>query len=55
MAFIGHVGPGFGEVGSFDNYANIPSFLKIQGTVLMLMGRLEIFGFIQFLFIRMWR
>ena len=55
VAFIGNVGPGFGEVGSLDNYANIPPFLKLQGTVLMLMGRLEIFGFIQFLFIRMWR
>ena len=55
VAFIGNVGPGFGAVGSLDNYAEIPSVLKIQGTILMLMGRLEIFGFIQFLFIRMWR
>ena len=55
VAFIGNVGPGFGEVGSYDNYAAMPSLLKIQGSVLMLMGRLEIFGFIQFLFIRMWR
>ena len=55
VAFIGNVGPGFGSVGSLDNYAELPSLLKIQGTVLMLMGRLEIFGFIQFLFIRMWR
>ena len=55
VAFIGNVGPGFGEVGSYDNYAALPSLLKIQGTILMLMGRLEIFGFIQFLFIRMWR
>ena len=55
VAFIGNVGPGFGEVGSFDNYAAMPTLLKIQGTILMLMGRLEIFGFIQFLFIRMWR
>ncbi|MBR4968803.1 MAG: TrkH family potassium uptake protein [Alistipes sp.] len=55
VAFIGNVGPGFGEVGSYDNYAAMPSLLKIQGTILMLMGRLEIFGFIQFLFIRMWR
>lgn len=55
VAFIGNVGPGFGAVGSLDNYAELPSVLKIQGTILMLMGRLEIFGFIQFLFIRMWR
>ena len=55
VAFIGNVGPGFGEVVSFDNYAAMPSLLKIQGSVLMLMGRLEIFGFIQLLFIRSWR
>ena len=55
VAFIGNVGPGFGSVGSLDNYSELPSLLKIQGSVLMLMGRLEIFGFIQFLFIRMWR
>ncbi len=55
VAFVGNVGPGFGEVGSMSNYAEIPTFLKFQGSILMLMGRLEIFGFIQFLFIRMWR
>lgn len=55
VAFIGNVGPGFGEVGSYENYAAMPMLLKMQGTVLMLMGRLEIFGFIQFLFIRLWR
>ena len=55
VTFIGNVGPGFGAVGSLDNYAELPSLLKVQGSVLMLMGRLEIFGFIQFLFIRMWR
>ena len=51
VAFLGNVGPGFGEVGSLDNYAAMPSVLKVQGSILMLMGRLEIFGFIQFLFI----
>ena len=55
VAFIGNVGPGFGEVGSLDNYSEVPTMLKIQGSILMLMGRLEIFGFIQFLFIRTWR
>ena len=55
VAFIGNIGPGFGEIGSYDNYSEIPTILKLQGSVLMLMGRLEIFGFIQFLFIKMWR
>ena len=55
VAFVGNVGPGFGEVGPYDNYADIPIILKIQGSILMLMGRLEIFGFIQFISIRAWR
>jgi trk system potassium uptake protein TrkH len=55
VASIGNVGPGFGDVGSLNNYADIPSFLKVQDSILMLMGRLEIFGFIQFMFIRTWR
>jgi Trk-type K+ transport system membrane component len=39
VSFIGNIGPGFGEVGSYDNYAAMPLMLKIQGTVLMLMYR----------------
>ena len=55
VACLGNVGPGFGDVGSLNNYADIPSFLKFQDSILMLMGRLEIFGFIQFMFIKTWR
>lgn len=55
VACIGNVGPGFGSVGSMSNFAEIPAVLKLQGTILMLMGRLEIFGFIQLLFIKWWR
>lgn len=55
VACIGNVGPGFGEVGSMDNFSSMPAILKLQGSLLMLMGRLEIFGFIQFLFIKWWR
>ena len=55
VACIGNVGPGFGEVGSMGNFANIPAILKIQNSILMLMGRLEIFGFIQLIFLKWWR
>jgi trk system potassium uptake protein TrkH len=55
VACIGNVGPGFGEVGSMGNFANIPVILKLQNSILMLMGRLEIFGFIQLLFLKWWR
>lgn len=55
VACLGNVGPGFGEVGSMNNFAEIPSILKLQNTILMLMGRLEIFGFIQLIVLKLWR
>jgi trk system potassium uptake protein TrkH len=55
ISCLSNVGPGFGEVGSMSNYADLPALLKFNSTVLMLVGRLEIFGFIQLLFIRSWR
>ncbi len=55
IACVSNVGPGFGEVGSLDNFADLPAVLKLNSTLLMLIGRLEIFGFIQLLFIRSWR
>lgn len=55
VACLGNVGPGFGEVGSMGNYAEIPAILKLQDSFLMLMGRLEIFGFIQLFFLKWWK
>lgn len=52
---IGNIGPGFGAVGSLENYSSLPMILKMQYTLLMLMGRLEIFGFIQLFFLKWWR
>lgn len=54
IACIGNIGPGFGEVGSLSSYAAMPVLLKLQATLMMLMGRLEIFGFIQLFFLRSW-
>ena len=47
VACLGNVGPGFGEVGSLSNYSVLPSGMRIVCTLLMLLGRLEIFGLIQ--------
>lgn len=55
ISCIGNVGPAFGELGSTDSFADVPAILKLQDSLLMLMGRLEIFGFIQLLFIKWWR
>lgn len=54
IACIGNIGPGFGDVGSLESYASMPVLLKLQATLMMLMGRLEIFGFIQLFFLRSW-
>ncbi len=55
VACLGNVGPGFGEVGSISNYAAQPVILKLSDTLLMLFGRLEIFGLVQLFFIKWWR
>ncbi|MEG0807079.1 MAG: TrkH family potassium uptake protein [Alistipes sp.] len=55
VASIGNVGPGFGQVGSMDNYSALPTMYKISNSSLMLLGRLEIFGLIQLFFIKWWR
>jgi len=54
-AAMGNVGPGLGAVGSMGNYSDIPAFGKwvLSGT--MLLGRLEIFGFIIFLSRSTWK
>ena len=53
VASIGNVGPGFGGVNSMANYGDLPAIVKF--TALMLLGRLEIFGLLQFLLIRWWK
>ncbi len=55
VACLGNVGPGFGAVGSMDNYAQMPGFMKYVDSFLMLLGRLEIFGMIQLFFIKWWK
>ena len=52
---MSNVGPGFGDVGSMDNYSNLPAALKFTSTMLMLIGRLEIFGFLQIFFLNSWK
>ena len=46
VAHIGNVGPGFGTVGNMSNYSHFIAPPKIVCTIEMLLGRLEIFGFI---------
>lgn len=54
VACLGNVGPGFGEVGSMDNFGALPDVAKLNLSALMLFGRLEIFGLIQLFTIKWW-
>lgn len=54
-AAMGNVGPGFSTVGSFSNFAAIPAAGKWVLSIVMLLGRLEFFGLVMFLFYRMIR
>lgn len=51
-AAMGNVGPGFGSVSSLANYGHLPTAAKWVLTIVMLMGRLEIFGLLLFFSIR---
>lgn len=55
VACLGNVGPGFGRVSSLDNMDFFEAPIKFWLTVVMLFGRLEIFGFIHLFMIRSWK
>jgi trk system potassium uptake protein TrkH len=49
ISCIGNVGPGFGDVGSMANYADLPALVKLSSMAEMLIGRLEIYPMLYFL------
>lgn len=53
-AMMGNVGPGLSEVGSLENYAALPITVKFIFSMLMLLGRLEIYGLIVFFYPKTW-
>jgi trk system potassium uptake protein TrkH len=54
-ACLGNIGPGFGQVGPVQNFALIPDIGKYTLSILMLVGRLEIFPIIILLFPEFWK
>ncbi|MEM7007672.1 MAG: TrkH family potassium uptake protein [Thermodesulfobacteriota bacterium] len=54
-ASIGNVGPGLGEVGPIGNYSELKSFTKIALSLLMIIGRLELFTILVILTPTFWR
>ena len=55
LACASNVGPAFGDVGTMNNYSEVPAMMKVNLSMLMLLGRLEIFGLLQLFFIRWWK
>jgi len=55
IAAAGNVGPGLGSVGSAGNYSLIPNFGKWVLTIVMLLGRLEVYGMILFFLPQTWK
>lgn len=43
LAVIGNIGPGFGAVGPAGNFGFFPEYIKIWLSIVMVLGRLEIF------------
>lgn len=52
---LGNVGPGFGEVGPIGNFAGLTDFSKIVLSILMLLGRLELFTLLVLFTPAFWR
>lgn len=55
IAALGNIGPGLGSVGPACHYADIPAAGKMLLTVLMLVGRLEIFTVLSLFTPVLWR
>ena len=55
VASMANAGAGFGQVGLMGNYHEMPGMVKFIATIMMLLGRFEIFGFIQLFFLNKWK
>jgi trk system potassium uptake protein TrkH len=55
VACLGNVGPGFGMVGPNGNYSFMPDVAKYMLSILMLIGRLEIFPLLLLLLPEYWK
>jgi len=55
LATLGNIGPGFGRIGPTLNYAFFPGWLKVYLSIIMMLGRLEIYTVLVLLTARYWR
>ena len=54
-ACMGNAGPGLGSVGSFENYKHLTHAGKVVLSIVMLLGRLEIYGILILFSKKMWK
>lgn len=52
---LGNVGPGFGGVSNLDNMDFFNPIIKFWLSIMMIFGRLELFGLINLFMLRIWR
>lgn len=55
FACLFNVGPGFGEVGPTSNYADLHGYTKMFLSVLMIMGRLELYAILVLFLPSLWK
>jgi trk system potassium uptake protein len=55
LATLGNIGPGFGRIGPALNYAFFPGWLKGYLSIIMMLGRLEIYTVLVLLTARYWK
>jgi trk system potassium uptake protein TrkH len=52
---LSNLGTGFGRAGGFAGATHLPDTLLWFSTLLMLLGRLEIFGLLQLFLLKWWK
>lgn len=55
IATLFNIGPGFGEVGPTENFSHLTSFTKVFLSVLMIIGRIELFAILVLFTPGIWR
>lgn len=55
LVTLGNIGPGFAMVGPTQNYAFFPDYLKVFLSIIMMMGRLEVFTVLILFTPRFWK
>ena len=55
LATFGNIGPGYGDVGPTDNYGQFQSSTQLFLSLLMIMGRLELYAILVFFVPAVWK